>query len=116
MLESLEEQKKIYDRIKSEYFFCSLEGNRIHRSNLRKRIWLPALKKAGLQFREMRQTRHSFATVALSCGESPLWIAKNLGHRNGEMIINVYSKFVEKIRGSKDGGTFNRMYQVTGSK
>jgi hypothetical protein len=26
---------------------------------LRRRIWIPALKKAGLDYREMKQTRHT---------------------------------------------------------
>ena len=43
----------------------------------------------------MKQTRHSFATVAMSCGENPLWIAKVMGHKNTEMIIKVYSKYIE---------------------
>jgi integrase len=46
----------------------------------------------------MKQTRHSFATVALSCGESPLWIAKVMGHRNTEMVIKVYSKYIEMLQ------------------
>jgi integrase len=40
------------------------------------KVWNSALKKTGLKYREMKQTRHSFATNALSCGENPLWIAK----------------------------------------
>jgi len=74
-------QKAIYEKFRGEYFFCSPEGNMVHPSNLKRRVWGPALKKAKLPFREMKQTRHSFATIALSCGESPLWIAKVMGHR-----------------------------------
>ena len=57
--------------------------------------------------REMKQTRHSFATVALSCGENPLWIAKVMGHRNTEMIIKVYGKYVENAGISNDGSALN---------
>lgn len=55
----------------------------------------------------MKQTRHSFATVALSCGENPLWIAKVMGHRNTEMIIKVYSKYIENAGISNDGAALN---------
>jgi integrase len=111
MYEALEAQKKIYDGFKAEYFFCSPLGTRVNRSNLRNRVWIPALKSAGLEIRDLKQTRHSFATVALSCGESPLWIAKVMGHRNMEMIIKVYGKYIENAGLSKDGTSLNQLYQ-----
>jgi integrase len=59
----------------------------------------------------MKQTRHSFATMALSCGENPLWIAKTMGHRDTDMIIRVYGKYVENASGSKDGSMLNAAYK-----
>ena len=111
MHEVLKKQKEIYDTFGCEYFFCSPTGNPIHPSNLRLRVWIPALKKADLEFREMKQTRHTFATVALSCGENPLWIAKVMGHRDTNMIIKVYSKYVENVKGSEDGSSLDAIYQ-----
>jgi len=111
MSESLKAQEEIYRGFKGEYFFCSTTGQQVNPSNLRQRVWLPALEKAGLKIREMKQTRHSFATVALSCGENPLWIAKVLGHRNTEMIIKVYSKYIENAGISHDGSALNDALQ-----
>ena len=111
MLEPLNAQKEIHDRFQCEYFFCTSQGSRIHPSNVRQRVWLPALKKAGCQIREMKQTRHSFATVALSCGENPLWIAKVMGHRNTDMIIKVYSRYIEDGSGSPDGARLDKAFQ-----
>ncbi|HOV88032.1 MAG TPA: DUF3596 domain-containing protein [Syntrophobacteraceae bacterium] len=116
MLEALSAQKAVHDQFGCEYFFCSREGRPIHLSNVRRRVWIPALKRAGLAIREMKQTRHTFATVALSCGENPLWIAKTMGHRNSEMIIKVYSRYVENIRGTEDGSIMDRIYQVNKGK
>jgi integrase len=101
---ALQAQKAIYDRYKGEYFFCATTGAQVNLTNLRKRQWVPALERAGLQYREMKQTRHSFATVALSSGENPLWIAQVMGHRNTDMIIRVYGKYIENALGSQDGG------------
>jgi integrase len=109
MYRVLEEQKKIYDQFEGKYFFCSTNKGMVDSSKLRRDIWWPALKKAGLRIRAMKQTRHSFATVALSCGESPLWIAKVMGHRNTEMIIKVYGKYVENATGSEDGSRFDQV-------
>jgi integrase len=111
MLAPLKLQKKIHERFGCEYFFCTSQGKRIHPSNLRQRIWIPTLKKAGSQIREMKQTRHSFATVALSCGENPLWIAKIMGHRNTDMIIKVYSRYVENEGGASDGARLDKAFQ-----
>ena len=82
--------------------------------NLRTRVWIPALAAAKLRFREMKQTRHTFATVALSSGENPLWIAKFMGHRDTDMIIRVYSKYVEAVFGSKDGALVDSAFRRTG--
>lgn len=116
MYEALCAQRSIYEKFKGEYFFSTLEGNVIHSQNLRKRAWIPALTAAKIQFREMKQTRHTFATIALSCGENPLWIAKVMGHRDTNMIIKVYSKYVEDAFGSKDGTMINSAYQCAMGK
>jgi len=111
MVRALKAQKTIYDRLGGEYFFCSPTGTPIHPSNLRRKVWIPALEKACIGFREMKQTRHTFATIALSCGENPLWIAKVMGHRDTNMIIKVYGKYVENVSGSEDGFNLDAIYQ-----
>ncbi|MBT4551391.1 DUF3596 domain-containing protein [bacterium] len=111
MLDALKKQKAIYEQFKGEYFFCSPQGKMVNTNYLRKDIWKPVLKKAGLKYREMKQTRHSFATNALSCGENPLWIARVMGHRDTDMIIRVYSKYIENADGSQDGNNLNTFYQ-----
>mgnify|MGYP005848259675 FL=1 len=112
MLEALLAQKAIYERFQCEYFFCTTAGKPIHQGNLRKQVWAPALKKAGLVYREMKQTRHSFATLALSAGANPLWIAKVLGHRHTEMIFKVYGKYIDKVKSQEDSGFLNDIFQI----
>ena len=119
MLDALKKQKVIYEQFKGEYFFCSPQGNIVNTNYLRKTVWEPALKKVDSKYREMKQTRHSFATNALSCGENPLWIAKVMGHRDTDMIIKVYSKYIENANGFQDGNNLNSFYReglVTKSK
>ena len=72
---------------------------------------MPILEKAELVYREMKQTRHSFATHALSCGENPLWIAKVMGHRDTDMIIRVYGKYIENAGQHEDGSKFDGIYK-----
>jgi integrase len=111
MFEPLKEQKKIHDALGCEYFFCTPNSCEVHLSNLRRKTWIPALKRAGVKLREMKQTRHTFATVALSCGENPLWIAQVMGHRDAEIVIKVYSRYVENLRGMEDGSFLDAMFR-----
>jgi integrase len=111
MVDILEKQMAISEQLQSEYLFCSPEGCKVNRDNLRGRVWTPALTKAGVSSRQMRQTRHSFATTALSLGENPLWIAKVMGHSTTRMVIEVYAKYAENPNNFADGNKLNQVYQ-----
>jgi integrase len=88
----------------------------VNPSNLRRDAWFPALKAADLKIREMKQTRHSFATVAMSCGESPLWISNVMGHRNTDMIIKVYGRYIQNAAGTEDGHRFDQVMKGNNDK
>ena len=111
MFNALQKQKEIADRFQCKYFFCTALGTPIRLSNLRRDIWLPALKRAELGIRAIKQTRHTFATIALSCGENPLWIASVMGHKNTEMIIKHYTRYVENVTHTNDGSAMNNLYK-----
>ena len=55
----------------------------------------------------MKQIRHTFASMALSVGEDPLWVSKFLGHRDLTMIIKVYSKYTDFFKEDDDEGPVN---------
>jgi len=112
MFAALERQKAIHDRLGGEYFFCTETGGVTYYSNLRNDVWIPALEKAGLRHRSMGQTRHTFATVALSFGENPTWIAHVMGHCNAEMIMKVYTRHVPGMRGKADGSNIADAYRA----
>lgn len=92
-------QKNIQMKFKSTYLFCTENGDRIDPSNLLKRVWKPALEAAGVPYRPMKQTRHTFATSHMSRGVSPLKIAKFMGHRDADMVIKTYSKYMKEEHG-----------------
>lgn len=62
---------------------------------IRKTMWEPALKKAGVRYRYPYQTRHTYASMMLSAGEHPMWVAKQMGHADWSMIRRRYGKFME---------------------
>jgi hypothetical protein len=43
--------------------------------------------------------------------ETPLWIARVLGHRDTEMIVKVYGKYIQDAMGSVDGYKFDNLYK-----
>jgi integrase len=87
------------------HVFANRHGNPLEVNNLRNRVWYPTLIKAGLRKRTMYQTRHTFASLMLSHGEDPLWVARMLGHTGLDMIFKHYGKFIRN-RSRKDGGRF----------
>jgi len=61
---------------------------------IRKTLWEPALKRAGVRYRYPYQTRHTYASMMLSAGEHPMWVAKQMGHADWSMIRRRYGKFM----------------------
>ncbi|MBO9483572.1 DUF3596 domain-containing protein [Salinisphaera sp. G21_0] len=61
---------------------------------IRKTLWTPALKKAGVLYRNPYQTRHTYASMMLSSGEHPMWVAKQMGHADWTMIARRYGKWM----------------------
>lgn len=62
----------------------------------RRRYWNPTLKKLGIRHRRMYQTRHTYATLNLMAGANPMWVARQLGHASMQMLLTVYSKWIDQ--------------------
>ena len=95
------------------YVFSGRNGKPLDVDNLRHRVWYPTLGKAGLRRRTMYQTRHSFASLMLSHGEDPLWVARMLGHTSLDMIFRHYGKFIRN-RARRDGSRFLKGFEEAG--
>jgi integrase len=61
-----------------------------------KKRWARILRKAGVRYRNPYQTRHTFASTLLSAGANPLYVAKQMGHRDTEMITRNYGRWIEQ--------------------
>jgi integrase len=71
------------------------------------RVWNPALKRAGVRSRTPYQTRHTFATLALSAGEAIGWVSRQMGHSYTKMIIEHYYRFIPNLT-RQDGSAFDK--------
>ncbi|MBB6591221.1 site-specific integrase [Ralstonia solanacearum] len=74
--------------------FKTLAGERFSGSHQIWRIWQAALKRAGVRYRNPYQTRHTYASMMLSAGEHPMWVAKQMGHADWTMIARVYGRWM----------------------
>ncbi len=94
------------------YVFHTRNGLPIDNTNFNDRVWKPLLRRLGYRYRRPYQMRHTCATLWLAAGESPEWIARQLGHTTTEMLFRTYSRYVPNLV-RRDGIAFNRM--ITGA-
>jgi integrase len=62
--------------------------------SIRKKVWHPALKRAGVRYRRPYQTRHTYASMMLTAGESIAWLAQQMGHTDWDMLRRIYAKYI----------------------
>lgn len=87
----------------SEYIFLT-RGNIPFNSS--KKIstlyWSKVLKEQNIAYRNLYQMRHTFASMMIASGEDILWVANMLGHKNSNITLSTYAKYIKndkKIRG-----------------
>jgi len=108
MAETLEIQKKLTANVGSPYVFINTEGRPILQDKLRE-LWMRAIKKTGLKYRRMYETRHTFASWALASGEMPEWVARTLGHVDTSMVYRTYGRYIPNLTRT-DGSAFERQW------
>lgn len=74
--------------------FVNADGSYLSNDYVGKYIWHPVLRLLNLKPRAMYQTRHT--------GESPEWIARQLGHTSTEMLFRTYSRYVPNMTKADD--------------
>lgn len=93
---------------KSTFVFCARNGQPLNHRNVTRRVWYPLLDSLNLERRNPYQTRHTAATLWLAAGESPEWIARQLGHANTSMLFRVYSRYIPNLL-RRDGSAFENL-------
>ena len=67
---------------------------------IRKKAWVPTLRKAGIRYRNPYQTRHTFATSHISRGANLFWLASQMGHKGPEMLFRHYGAYLKEYDGN----------------
>ena len=112
--DALKEQAR-RTRLRSKYVFLNEHDKPIEIETLRKNAWSKALKAAGLEYRPIIQTRHTFATMMISAGENLGWVQRMLGHSSLKMITDKYFSYIPNMT-HNDGARFLEEFGRIGKK
>jgi integrase len=77
-----------------EWIFPNREGWPHNMTNVRNRIFYRACEKAGLHRRPLHSTRHTFATLLLQQGESPVYVKEQMGHSSITVTVDTYKHWI----------------------
>ena len=114
VVEVLKVQMKMTKHL-GPFVFCKKDGKQFNYQTISRVIWEPMLQRLNLKYRNPYQTRHTFATLLLAAGESPEWIAQQMGHSTTTMLFRVYSRYVPNLT-RQDGSAFDRYTQSESTK
>ena len=83
----------------SNYIFIDHSTKSRYRLNSIRWYWKRACRDAGVRYRPVKQTRHTFASLMLSRGENPMWVAQQLGHSDLKMLRDHYGRWIPEEGG-----------------
>ena len=89
--------KDLYNSHDEEYLFITQYGKPYqHNETFYQKFWLPIFDNIDIPYRRLYNTRHTFATMMLSKGYiTPHKLAQILGHRDSNMVHQVYARFID---------------------
>ncbi|MEZ8106029.1 tyrosine-type recombinase/integrase [Vibrio cortegadensis] len=93
---------------KDQYLFVNPRTGLPYRDvkDFSQRVWKGFIKDAdalhqqrhgvSIRYRGSSQLRHTYASQSLSSGVNPVWLAKQLGHTNTDMVFKHYTKWIRE--------------------
>ncbi len=93
-LDALQQQAP-YTYVAGERVFGDpVTGKQWESSKQIQRRWIRILRRAKVRYRNPYQTRHTYASMLLTAGEHPMWVAQQMGHRDWGMLRKVYGRWI----------------------
>ncbi|MDF1877413.1 tyrosine-type recombinase/integrase [Sulfurimonas sp. SAG-AH-194-L11] len=90
----LREHRKIVKN-DSTFLFETYEGKPFARSDkISSHYWKKTLIAQDIEYRNLYQMRHTFASQMLMNNESILWVSKMLGHKDSSMTLQKYARYI----------------------
>lgn len=91
--EALKSQKRL-TYLSGQYVFLNPRTGTQWKERRLYKIWSAKLKQLKMKHRKMYQTRHTYASMMLSSGESVMWVSEQMGHSDWVMVGRVYAKWI----------------------
>ncbi|GAA4649712.1 site-specific integrase [Kistimonas scapharcae] len=90
--------QKVFTFEQSKFVFHHPLTNKVWQNDtqIRRWAWQPAIRKAGLRYRNPYQTRHTYAHMLIRDNENLWWIASQMGHTGIEMLNRHYGGWIEE--------------------
>jgi len=76
------------------WVFCNETGGLLDPDNLRKRVFYGLLKAAGMRHLRFHDLRHTFASLLLQQGESPVYVKEQMGHSSIQVTVDLYGHLI----------------------
>jgi len=89
----LEATVKGWDKL-PPWVFCNEDGGILDPSNLRERVFYGILKTVGLRKVRFHDLRHTFASLLLQQGESPVYVKEQMGHSSIQVTVDLYGHLI----------------------
>jgi integrase len=80
-----------------EFVFVAPMGGPLRASHFRKRVWTPAVTRAGLDGLTFHGLRHSAAGLMIELGAHPRVIQQRLGHASVRTTLDVYGAVLPSV-------------------
>ena len=77
-----------------QWVFTSAEGTMMNSDNFRRRVWLKLLTKGGFRHIQMKDLRHTFASLLIQQGESLAYVKEQMGHHSIQVTVDIYGHLV----------------------
>jgi integrase len=71
--------------------FTSPQGHQLRYSNFRRRVWIPACRKAGLEDVTFHDLRRTHATMLVAEGHDPKVVQERMGHNSISTTLKYYA-------------------------
>ncbi len=76
------------------WVFCNESGGLLHPHNLRDRVFYGLLEKAKLRQVRFHDLRHTFASLLLQQGETPVYVKEQMGHSSIQVTVDLYGHLI----------------------
>jgi len=77
-----------------QWIFCNGEGNPLDYYNLKHSHFEKCLEHAGIRRIRFHDLRHTYATLLLMQGESPVYVKEQLGHSSIKVTVDIYGRWI----------------------